>query len=226
MSRKTLVLAALAAALLAAPAWAHPEGGAHEHGIQQGFLHPFTGLDHLLVMVAVGVWAAHSGLRLAWIAPACFLAGMAGGMWTGLPFPPSASVELVISLSVVAFGLLLVFAVRAPLWAAMVLALSVGIVHGAAHAAEAVSAMGALAGTLLLHAIGVAVGAMSAKQPPPSARQAQQSWLSASEQDSCNFDAALGAPDLFTFRQFAAKPSKAPQLDSCHACFAFHSRRI
>src|SRR4051794_14302732 len=72
-------LAALALAALPAAALAHPGLPAtHAHGFADGFVHPFTGLDHLAAMVAVGAWSA-CGTRRAWVAPLAFLACLLAG---------------------------------------------------------------------------------------------------------------------------------------------------
>jgi urease accessory protein len=166
MSRQSLILAgALASAVFPAAAWAHPASVAHEHGLQMGLLHPLTGLDHLLVMVAIGVWAARSGVRNIWIAPACFVTGMTAGLLLGFPFMSAAGIEVGVALSIVALGLLLAFTVNLTRWATMLLAASAGLFHGAAHAAEGPIqsgltgfAVGALLTTLALHAIGALTG--------------------------------------------------------------------
>jgi urease accessory protein len=166
MSRQSLILAGiLATVLLPGVAWAHPAAAAHEHGLEAGLLHPLTGLDHLVVMVAIGVWAARSGSRGIWIAPACFVAGMTTGLLAGFPFVSAAGVELGVALSIVALGLLLAFAVNLPRLATMLLAASAGLFHGAAHATEGPIqsgltsfAVGALMTTLVLHVVGALMG--------------------------------------------------------------------
>jgi urease accessory protein len=166
MSRQSVLLGAvLASILLPGAAWAHPATAVHEHGLQTGLLHPLTGLDHLLVMVAIGVWAARSGVREIWVAPACFVAGMTAGLLVGFPFISAAGVELGVALSIVALGLLLAFTVRLSRWSTILLAASAGLFHGAAHAAEASIqsgltgfAAGALLTTLMLHVIGALTG--------------------------------------------------------------------
>jgi urease accessory protein len=166
MSRQSLILAGvLAAVFFPGAAWAHPAGVAHEHGLDAGLLHPLTGLDHLVVMVAIGIWAARSGVRTIWIAPACFVAGMTAGLSAGFPFISAAGVELGVALSIVALGVLLAFAMKLPRWAIVLLAASAGLFHGAAHAAEGPVqsgltgfAVGALATTLALHVAGAMTG--------------------------------------------------------------------
>ena len=164
-ARRFIVTSAgLAAALLPVVALAHPgslaEHVGQPHGFVDGFAHPFTGLDHLGAMLAVGVWSAGAARR-AWIAPLAFVACLlAGALATanGLAVPAA---EPMIALSLLAFGLLL--AQRARLHPAAAAALVGGFAwfHGASHGVE-LGAGAALAGMVLatatLHACGIAVG--------------------------------------------------------------------
>jgi urease accessory protein len=160
----TAALAGLAALLLAAPAaLAHPQGTLSiPGGLSSGLLHPLTGLDHLLAMLAVGLWAAQRGGReRAWL-PAAFVGAMvAGGVLAliGLPLP---GVELGIALSVLALGALVVATPLLPRWAALGLVLLAGVLHGHAHGTElipglspALYAAGFVVATAALHALGV-----------------------------------------------------------------------
>jgi urease accessory protein len=156
--RRLLILAAL---LAPAPAFAHA-GGEHVHGLVTGFLHPLGGLDHLLAMVAVGLWAGLLGGRAAWQLPAGFLGGMALGSVLGMTEVGLPSVEAGILASVIVLGALVSAAVRVPLGLAMALVAGFGLLHGHAHGAELLMGQGALgyaAGFLLataaLHALGV-----------------------------------------------------------------------
>jgi urease accessory protein len=163
----SLKRAAAAAALLAAMssvALAHP-GHGDAGGLAHGFLHPLGGLDHVLAMVAVGLFAAHLGGRALWLVPATFVAVMAlggalGMAGTGLPF-----VETGIALSVVVLGLAVALRISVPTLAAMALVGFFAIFHGYAHGAEmpvdasgASYAAGFLAATALLHGAGIALG--------------------------------------------------------------------
>jgi len=132
----TLGLATLSLAL-AAPAWAHPghEGGA-------GFLHPFTGVDHLLAMVGVGMWAWMLSVQrrsAAFMVPAAFLAMMAIGAAAGFAGIKLPLVEAGILASVFLLGGLVLAAVRLPLAAAMIVVGLFAVFHGYAHAIEAPS---------------------------------------------------------------------------------------
>lgn len=114
-------------------AYAHPgEAG----GLAHGLAHPFTGLDHLCAMVAVGLWVAQLGGRAAWLAPLSFVVVMALGGLLGMAAIALPFVEAGIVMSLLVLGVLIAAAVRLPL------ALSAGIVgvfalfHGYAHGAE------------------------------------------------------------------------------------------
>ncbi len=160
-------IATLAAAALlagAAPAEAHTFG-AHGAGLADGIAHPFAGLDHLLAMVAVGLYAAQSGGRALWLLPLSFVAAMAAGAVLGAVAGSLPAVELGIVGSVLVLGALVAFGRRlaAPLGAAVV-----GLFasfHGFGHGAEMPAAASALAygagfvaATATLHAAGVAAG--------------------------------------------------------------------
>jgi urease accessory protein len=149
---------------LSTPALAHPFHGAAV-GAAAGFLHPFTGLDHLLAMVAVGLWAAQLGGRARWILPAAFLVAMLAGGLMGFAalVPPFA--EQMIAASGLVLGLLIVTRTYLPpsLGAALVGAFA--LYHGAAHAAELPATASALlyaagfcAASALLLAAGVLGG--------------------------------------------------------------------
>ncbi len=138
-------------------------------GIWGGLIHPFTGLDHLLAMVAVGVLAAVvADRRVAWATPAAFVGGMVVGGVAGLAGLASGAVETAIALSVVVLGGLIaataVPSLRTGAWMPVV-ALGFGAVHGLAHGAE-VPASAAPAGyvagfvlaTIGLHLSGVLLG--------------------------------------------------------------------
>jgi urease accessory protein len=178
MQRKRLttavvpVLAGVAAVVLAAsPAGAHTGGPVH--GLADGALHPLTGLDHLLAMIAVGCIAAVGvGCRRPWTVVAAFLGGMVGGGALGLMGLELPGVETAIVVSVIGLGLAVALAPRAD--AAWVLALvaAAGIAHGAAHGAEAPSAanpmlyvLGFVAVTAALHAVG-AFGGVAVRRLP------------------------------------------------------------
>jgi len=159
------IAAALAAAMIAAePAEAHIIGTGGPGGLAQGFVHPFTGLDHVLAMVAVGLWAAHLGGHARWLVPASFVGVMAvaGGMGMAGASPPY--LETGIALTVVALGALIVARVRVPVALGMALVGSFALFHGLAHGLEAPDAAGIAYGfgfvtaTAILHGVGLGFG--------------------------------------------------------------------
>ena len=142
MSRLALTLAALLVA--SGPAQAHTGIGG-TLGLAQGFGHPIGGIDHLLVMVAVGLFAAHLGGRALWLVPLSFISAMAiGGAFgiTGIFLP---SVEVGIALSVVVFGVSVAARPHLPTLVAMTLAGFFALFHGQAHGAEMPEATSGLA---------------------------------------------------------------------------------
>lgn len=165
MSRAAFRLIATIA-LLFAPgvAFAHPGHGA-DGSLLAGFLHPFTGIDHLLAMTAVGLLAFHLGGRALWAVPATFVAVMAlggilGAAGTSLPF-----VETGIALSVTVFGILIFSGISFSVLAAMILVGGFALFHGHAHGAEMpaggtllVYGVGFVTATALLHGLGIALG--------------------------------------------------------------------
>ncbi|RYI96585.1 MAG: HupE/UreJ family protein, partial [Acetobacteraceae bacterium] len=121
-----------AALLLPGTALAHP-GGALSHGLLAGFSHPFSGADHLLAMVAVGLWAGLSGGAARLALPGGFLGGMALGALLGLSGVALPMAEAGILASVIVLGALAALAVRPPLVLGVALAAGFGLLHGHAH---------------------------------------------------------------------------------------------
>ncbi|MEO5614632.1 MAG: HupE/UreJ family protein [Cypionkella sp.] len=157
------ILIALALLLAPSVALAHP---GHGFGLHAGFLHPFTGTDHLLAMAGVGLWAAILGGQARWALPAGFLGMMTlGGAWAmnlGLG-PAAAAVEPAILASVILLGAVVALALRAPLVLALPLVGLFGLAHGAAHGAEMVGnglafSAAMLTATALLHGAGLGLG--------------------------------------------------------------------
>jgi len=149
-----------------APAFAH-ENGADAHGLVHGLLHPLGGIDHVLAMVAVGVFAALLGGRAVWRVPAAFLGMMAlGGVLgaTGITLP---MVELGIALSLIVLGVTLALRLRMSVALAMGLAGFFAVFHGHAHGAEMPELASGLAygagfvlSTAGLHAAGLGLGSL------------------------------------------------------------------
>jgi urease accessory protein len=165
-----LAVASLALAMLVAgrPAMAHT---GHEIGaLASGFAHPFGGLDHLLAMLGVGVWAAQLSTddRAAlWRTPLAFVAAMVAGAAVAILGAPLPLVELGILGSVLLVGLLILAAPKAllPAWAPPALVALFAVFHGYAHGAELPDAAhpmaygaGFVAATALLHLAGIALG--------------------------------------------------------------------
>ena len=104
---------------LAAPAFAHPGHDPASAGFLAGIAHPLLGLDHLLAMLVVGVWAAQAGGRARWFLPASFLALMACGALFALNGHAPPRIEAGIAASLMVLGLLCTMALRLPLSMAM-----------------------------------------------------------------------------------------------------------
>lgn len=160
---KVALLVLLAA--LPHPALAHITGVAS--GFGAGFAHPLLGPDHLVAMVAVGLWGAQLGSPAIWVLPIAFplvmaVGGMVGISGAEIPFP-----ELIIALSGVALGLVVALRVRIPFWAAAIVVATFAFFHGYSHgkempaAADAESfAIGFVVATGLLHLGGITIGTM------------------------------------------------------------------
>lgn len=160
---KRLALALSSLSLTAAPAFAHlnPE----EHGsLLAGVSHPLFGADHILAMVAVGLWAALLGGRAMWQVPAAFVGTMAIGFAAAVAGAPLPFVEPVILASVVVIGLAAAVALKVPNWAGMAMVGFFAFFHGHAHGGELGTAgaltfgIGFALSTALLHATGVGMG--------------------------------------------------------------------
>jgi urease accessory protein len=172
-----LPLAALTV-LVPLAAEAHTGVGA-TGGFAHGFMHPIGGLDHILAMVAVGIWAAQIGGRALWLVPSAFVAtmmlgGALGMLGVGLPM-----VELGIVGSIILLGLLIGFRTRLPVVASMAIVGLFAIFHGHAHGTEApietsgaLYALGFAAATTLLHVAGI-VAVLGATRV---ARHTQAEW--------------------------------------------------
>ncbi len=162
---KLVSLAAIAVLGLSSGAFAHP---GHEGGLTGGLAHPFTGLDHVLAMVAVGLWASQLGRPAMWLLPAVFPVVMAGGALLGANGVALPFVELGIVASVVVLGAAVAFGLRVSLTLSAALVGVFALFHGHAHGAELPAAGSALlygtgfvAATLVLHAVGVGIGALA-----------------------------------------------------------------
>ena len=152
------------ATLILLPAVASAHTGGHGGGFASGVAHPLGGADHVLAMVAVGLWAVQAGGRALWAAPVAFLAAMLAGAGIGFAGVAFPAVEPVILASAVILGAAVAFAIRPPLGAALAAIAIFGLAHGHAHGAEgpaagaALYALGFALATAALHGIGIAMG--------------------------------------------------------------------
>lgn len=155
--------ALFALAMIPTAAWAHP--GLHgETSFMSGFLHPLTGIDHILAMVSVGLLAAHLGGRSLWAVPASFILAMVIGGTLGVAGLQIPVVEAGIAASVIALGVLVAMRAQISSRLAAAIVAVFGIFHGAAHGTEMpvdASLIGYTAGfvtaTAVLHTVGIAV---------------------------------------------------------------------
>lgn len=158
------------AAALPWAASAHVGSHPHLHGLADGvalgFIHPFTGLDHLAAMLAVGAWSALA-VRPVWRAPAAFVALLVVGALAGFAGLWVPGVEPMIAASVLVLGLLVTVHQRMPWGAAALLTAVFAFFHGAAHgyelagdgdAAAFAALAGMAAGSAVLHATGMLIG--------------------------------------------------------------------
>ena len=152
------------ALLLLIPGIALAHVGSHEAGFIAGAGHPISGLDHVLAMVAVGLWAAKTGGRALWAMPLTFVAAMLAGGAIGAAGIPVPGVEPAILASIVVLGAAVALALRPPLAVALTLVAVFAAAHGVAHGAEGPEAgllpyaAGFALVTAGLHGLGLALG--------------------------------------------------------------------
>lgn len=157
-------VATLALACLPAVAQAHDASG-QTAGFLSGLAHPLSGLDHVLAMVAVGLWGAQLGAPAIWMLPVMFPLVMAFGGLLGLLGVPLPGVELGIATSAILLGAMVATESRPPLWLAVLLVAFFAVFHGHAHGTELPSgqsgllySVGFVVATGCLHATGIAIG--------------------------------------------------------------------
>ena len=148
-------------------AMAHVESG-EAGGFVSGVMHPISGLDHVLAMVAVGLWGAQLGRPAVWLLPIAFPMMMAFGGMLGLIGVPIPGVEIGIAISGVVLGAMVLGEVKAPVSVAIVLVGVFAIFHGHAHGTELPAAADAYAyatgfviATGLLHVAGIVFGLLA-----------------------------------------------------------------
>ncbi len=158
-----LILIALTVPRLASAHLVRGEAG----GFASGFEHPISGLDHIIAMVAVGLWGAQLGKPAIWLLPVTFPLVMACGGFLGLIGVPLPGSEIAIALSGVCLGAVVFSELRAPLWVAVGIVGAFGLFHGYAHGAELppgrnplLYSLGFVLATGLLHATGILMGSV------------------------------------------------------------------
>lgn len=169
--KASLAIAAAALAILPTAAFAHV--GDHSHmSFAEGLTHPFTGLDHLLAMVAVGLWASQIGGRALWLLPLTFPLVMAAGAALGFGGMALPWVEIGIAVSVLVLGGAVALRARPSLTVSVPLIAAFAALHGYSHGVELPAnasaltyAGGLVAATLALHLIGIALGLAANRLP-------------------------------------------------------------
>lgn len=161
---RTVLTVLLIGALTALPTLvlAHPHPGHGHGGFLAGISHPLLGLDHLLAMLGVGIWAAQQTYRRGfWLIPVAFLAAMLAGFGIGMGSAPLPLIEFGIVGSLAVVGLLVYFSRQLPLMAATAAAGVFAVFHGHAHGAEMAADLSGVAfalGFLLASAILLCTG--------------------------------------------------------------------
>jgi urease accessory protein len=165
LTRPTRLVLALLLLTLASAARAHAGAETLAGGFWSGFLHPVLGWDHVVAMVAVGLWGAFLGAPAIWLLPVIFPTVMALGGALGVAGVPLPGVEIGIAASAIAVGAAVALAWRAPIGLAAVLVGAFAVFHGHAHGTELPQAANAVAfsagfviATGLLHLAGIALG--------------------------------------------------------------------
>ena len=165
---KHFALATLAGLLITTPAFAHLPPG--EYGsFAAGATHPLFGLDHVLAMIAVGLWAAQIGGRAVFWVPTAFVATMLGGFLLALAGLRLPFVEPVILASIIILGSIVALALKPAQTGAMAVVAAFALFHGHAHGGELGGAqalqfgLGFAVATALLHAAGIGVAVAAAQ---------------------------------------------------------------
>jgi urease accessory protein len=162
---KTKILLLLALLFSSTNIFAHPLPGS-ESGFLNGFFHPISGLDHILAMLAVGIWAVQMGGKAKWIIPITFVGIMSVGGILGMNSINLPFAEVGILVSVIVLGVLILAGVRLPVLVSSVLVGVFALCHGHAHGAELPAAAsgvtyatGFALTTIVLHLSGIGFGA-------------------------------------------------------------------
>jgi urease accessory protein len=162
---RALRLGSLTVMLMLPTVSAIAHSGSTQNGFLGGFVHPIFGPDHIIAMVAVGLWGAFLGSPAIFILPVVFPLVMAVGGVLGIIGVPLPGAEVAIAASAVVLGSMVALAARPPLWAAALVVGAFAIFHGHAHGAELPAGADAVAyfvgfvvATGLLHLTGIAFG--------------------------------------------------------------------
>lgn len=165
MKQRSTAQRLIAAVLLGASSTALAHPGHDTSGLMSGLIHPLTGADHLLAMMAVGLWVAQSGGRKLWLLPGSFMLMLAVGAGTALIHPPLPLLEPGVAASVLVLGLLVALSLQLPAMFSVALTALFGFLHGYAHGLEmpgataaSAYALGFLVTTAALHLSGIAIG--------------------------------------------------------------------
>ncbi len=164
-AKKTLLTILLPTVALVAPAVDAHTLSVEDMGLLSGLIHPWLGLDHLLALLAVGLWARQQGGEYVLRLPLAFVLLMAGGTGLGLWGLPLPALESGLASSVLVLGLLLLFALRLPAATAVALVGMFALLHGYAHAVEIPGSasvpayvLGLVLGSTLLQALSITTG--------------------------------------------------------------------
>jgi urease accessory protein len=158
---------AMAGVMLSSPAMAHTTN-ASGAGFAGGLSHPFSGLDHILAMITVGLWASQLGRPAYWVLPLTFPVVMATGAVLGIADVPLPWVEIGITASVIVLGLMVALALKPSLAVSIALIGLFALLHGHSHGTElpqaaspVAYAAGFLIATVTLHGFGLTIGSTS-----------------------------------------------------------------
>jgi urease accessory protein len=150
--------------LVPATAFAHEQAGAAT-GFLTGLGHPVSGFDHVMAMIAVGLWGAQLGAPAVFLLPIAFPMVMALGGALGLIGIPFPGIEIGIAISAVVLGALVLASAKPQLWVALVIVAFFAIFHGHAHGTELppghsglLYSIGFVIATGLIHAFGISIG--------------------------------------------------------------------
>ncbi|MDO8177727.1 MAG: HupE/UreJ family protein [Undibacterium sp.] len=161
---------------VAFPALAHVDASHAVSGFGSGFMHPLLGLDHLLAMLAVGIWAAQNQRPALWLLPLVFPLMMVFGAALGINGVHLAGIELGIAISLAVLGLLIAFTIKMPVGVSCALVALFAVVHGYAHGVELPTAdsavlygAGFILSTALIHVFGISLSRWGNKNITSSA---------------------------------------------------------